>query len=138
MCQQFVFLTKVCHFCCFFVFVSPPTSHWRELPQVSFLSRQNTPFVATKVFLSRQNVYVCCGKYLSRQKMCCREKGFVATSILLSRRKYACYDKTFMFDEVNICRDKKCVCRKKGFVATSMLLSRQKLYLGQFLPIIPQ
>ena len=28
---------------------------WRELPQVSFLSRQNTSFVATKVCLSRQN-----------------------------------------------------------------------------------
>ena len=29
--------------------------HWRELPQVSFLSRQNTSFVATSILLSRQN-----------------------------------------------------------------------------------
>ena len=39
--------------------------HWRELPQVSFLSRQNTSFVdkvATKL-LSRQN-YVCRYKHV--------------------------------------------------------------------------
>ena len=37
--------------------------HWRELPQVSVLSRQKTCFVATKVSLSRQN-YVCHGKIM--------------------------------------------------------------------------
>ena len=46
------------------------TYHWRELPQVSFLSRQNTSFVMTKVCLLRQNLW--------------RDKTFVATNIFLS------------------------------------------------------
>ena len=42
--------------------------HWRELPQVSFLSRQNTSIVTTKVCLPRQQF--------------CRDKiMFVATNI---------------------------------------------------------
>ena len=48
--------------------------YWRELPQVLFLSRQNTFFVATKVCLPRQNC-------LSRQKTC-----FVAAHASLSRQ----------------------------------------------------
>ena len=43
--------------------------HWRELPQVLFLSRQSYFFAAIKACLSRQ-------KYV------CRDKSFVATSIL--------------------------------------------------------
>ena len=90
--------------------------HWRELPQVSFLSRQkycrdkHTSFVATKVCLLRQND-VCRGKYLSRQTHVCiiggsRNKYHTCSSRqtrvcrdktrLLSRQKYACRDECFV------------------------------------------
>ena len=91
--------------------------HWRELPKVSFLSRQrqNTSFVATKVclpHLSRQNrllrqniTRVCRDNYilcLSRHlhfvatNMIFCDKSFVVASILLSRQKYACRDKSML------------------------------------------
>ena len=60
--------------------------HWRELPPVSFLSRQkclsrqNPSFVATKVCLSRQKWY------LSQQNI------FVNKSLLLSRQTRVCRD----------------------------------------------
>ena len=109
--------------------------HWRQLPQVSFLSRQNTSFVATKVCLPRQNFcrhkiifvatkYFCHDKTfvatstcirLSRQQTC-----FVATNTCLSRQKNAriCRDK-IMFVAANICHKKTRVCRDMHtFVAT--------------------
>ena len=74
------------------------TYHWRELPQVSCLSRQTRVcrdkhvFVATKVCLSRQTF--------------CRDKHiFVAASLLLSRQTCVCRDKTRL-----LTRQKFCVC----------------------------
>ena len=63
--------------------------HWRELPQVSFLSRQIRRLCRDKsmLVLSRQN-YVCGDKYLSRQNTC-----FVATNTHLSRQTRVCRDK---------------------------------------------
>ena len=55
--------------------------------------------------LSRQN-YVCCDKYLSRQKFCCEKHVFVATNIIFSRQAYFCRIKHL-------------------FVATILCLSRQ-------------
>ena len=72
---------------------------WRELPQVSFLSRQTCVCRSKTRLLSRQK-YVCRKNIiffspqkffapsilLSRQKMCfvfCRDKIFVATKIIL-------------------------------------------------------
>ena len=62
----------------------PVSYHWRELPQVSFLSRQtfcrdkhvrqNMSFISTKICLSRQTYF-------------CGDKSFVATNIILSRQK---------------------------------------------------
>ena len=69
-----------------------PSYHWRKLPQVSFLSRQNTSFVATKVCL-----------LLSRHNSVCRNK------IYLSRQAYFCHDKIR-------------VCLYKRFVATKIIL----------------
>ena len=115
--------------------------HWRELPQVSFLSRQSF------LLLSRQRV--CRNKtgLLSRQKYGCCDKTFVETKLknsqnifYLSRqnksfvaiklRKYHfCRDKSFfatnVFVATNVCWD------KRNFVATNTCLSRQKLYLWQ-------
>ena len=48
--------------------------HWRELPHVSFLSRQNTSFAATKVCLPRQNFY--------------RDKIMFAGTKVLTRQKW--------------------------------------------------
>ena len=88
--------------------------HWRDLPQVSFLSRQNgllclvaiSVLVATKV-LSRQTRFLLFlrQKFYPNKNICsrqfCHDKSFVAASLLLSRQK---------------------TC----FVATNTCLSRQK------------
>ena len=65
--------------------------HWRELLQVSFLSRQkhvchNNTFVATNIFFSRQKF--CYDKHnFVATNVFCHEKGFVEASILLSQQK---------------------------------------------------
>ena len=79
--------------------------HCRELPQVSFLSRLNSSFVATKVCFSRQ-------------KFCRNKHTFPQT-------KQLCLSRQNIF-ATNICRDKTCFCRDKYFATTSVLLSRQK------------
>ena len=64
--------------------------HWRELPPVSFLSRQkclsrqNPSFVATKVCLSRQNG-ICRNKIflLTKAYFCLDKHVFVATKMIL-------------------------------------------------------
>ena len=78
------------------------TYYWRELTQVSFLSRQNTSFVATNVCLSRQN-YVCL------------DKCIVAIKVCLPRQTYVCHDK-IIFVSIHI------LSRKHLFVATKMIL----------------
>ena len=82
----------------------PPTTavfyHWRELPQLSFLSRQK--FCRDKHVLSRQ-------KYFVATKIFRRDKGFVATSILLPRQTRDCRDKSKLVFEATknyFCRDK--------------------------------
>ena len=83
--------------------------HWRELPQVLFLSRQ------TRV---------------------CREKRFVSTSILLSRQK-TCFVAKNTCDKIIACRDKTrvyrdTVClsrhnfRRDEILVLTKVLSRQK------------
>ena len=62
------------------------THHWRELPQVSFLSRQNTSSVSTKGCLSRQNVFVFSTNiFLSRPIM-----RSVCRNMCLSRKNDTC------------------------------------------------
>ena len=89
--------------------------HRRDLPLVSFLSRQNTSFVVTKVCLSWQI--------------------FVATKVL-SRQAYFCRDKHVFVTTKNVfCCDKKHVLswQKACFVVTNTYLSQQKWYLWQLL-----
>ena len=76
---------------------------WRELPQVSFLSRQRR---------------VCRDKtrLLSQLKYACRDKTFVATNTCLSPH----IRDNFFF--IYFCRDKRRVCRDKTFVATKIIL----------------
>ena len=100
---------------------TPPPCSWRELPQVSFLSRQT--------HVSR----VCPDKtrILSRQIFVAMNimNTFLATSILLSRQTRLLSRQT--------CRDKHTfVATKDKFVATKHL-SRQKLYLWK-LPLTKQ
>ena len=91
---------------------------WRELPQVSFLSRQkyacrDKTFRATNTCLSRR-IFVST-KVLSRQNTFCRDKlNFVSTK--LSSRKH-----TFDATKDVFCRDKH-VC-DKTFVAAKMILA---------------
>ena len=86
--------------------------HWRELPQVSFLSRQNAYFCHDKTHL------------LSRQKYACRDKNnkhvFFVTNICRSKR--FCPGKKYFLAAKIFCRD------KHYFVATNIILSRQTLF----------
>ena len=107
--------------------------HWRVLPQVSFLLRQNTSFVTTKVYLLRQT----CNTSSSWQKYACHDKTFVVTNTCLLWRifdltKIFCRDKhAFVAAKVfsrqaYLCHDKRCVT----------CLSWQKWYLWQLLPMV--
>ena len=116
--------------------------HWRELPQVSFLSCQNGSFVATKVCLPCQNFcrdkimfvatkYFCHNKSstcLSQQKFChdkhtfcCDKKRVlsqqthVVTKVSFSQQNYVCRGKYLS--------EQKYVCHDKCFVVASILLS---------------
>ena len=68
-----------------------PEYHWRELPQVSFLSRQTR---------------ICRAKYLSRQKFCREKHTFVAINTCLSRQTRVCRD--------NNTREARRLSRSKG------------------------
>ena len=128
------------------------TSHWRELPQVSFLSWEKfcrnkhvfvTPglvpsFVATKVCWSWQN--------LSRQTYFCHDKiMFIATKVV-SRQAYFCHDKhVFVATKHVFCYNKsvlvttnmKFLSRQAYFYHDKRrVLSRQKLYLWHLPPMI--
>ena len=82
---------------------SHATYHWRELPKVSFLSRQTcvcrnrTVFCRVKSMLVATNTYACRDKH-----------NFVATKVF-SRQAYFCRDERRVF--VGLC-----------FVATKMIL----------------
>ena len=102
--------------------------HWRELPQVLLLSRQNDKYVfvtSKHVFCRDKSMlaatkYFCRDKYLSqlkKKKNVFRDKlTFVGTKLCLSQQ--------------NICRDKHVfistnilfVCRDERFVAASIHL----------------
>ena len=96
------------------------------------LTRQNTSFVATNIFLSQHNF--CRDKYLSwqtilsRQMFCCDKLTFVATNT------YACHDKTFVatntsFVATKLCLSQQKFCRgKHTFVATKDVVCRDKNY----------
>ena len=93
------------------------TCHWRELPKVSFLSRE-TRVCRDKTRLSRQNTsfgreksMLLATKCLSRQtrvylsfwndKQFCRDKRFVATNIRVCRDK-----RRDLSRQTRVCRDK--------------------------------
>ena len=82
----------------------------------TFLSRQNSSFVATKACLSRQ-------KRLARQAQFCCDKTLVMTNVILSRQL------TFVATKHVFCRDKHVfvatnTCfRDKTFVATKITLA---------------
>ena len=83
--------------------------HWRELPQVSFLSRQ----------------MFCRDKQLFVSQMCCRDKHvFVATKHVICRNKSMLVATKRLWHQTRVCRD------KHNFVATNIILSRQKLCRG--------
>ena len=81
--------------------ISPIIYHWRELPQVSFLSRQ------TRVCWDKTRL-------LSRQNYACRDKTFVATKLCLSQQNIVVA--TTVFVATKVCR------YKSKLVATKMIL----------------
>ena len=91
--------------------------HWRELPQVSFLSRQK--------FCRNKHAFVETNMCLSRQNNICRDKTFVTTKTLyrdkhgFARQKYSCGKHTFVAIKDVFCR------HKHVFVATETCLLRQ-------------
>ena len=82
-------------------------------------------FVATKLCLSRQNLYVA-------TNVCRNKHNFVATSILLSRQTRICRDKRRLLSRQKCaCCDKTFVATNyfngdKRFIATSIVYSRQR------------
>ena len=85
----------------------------------------NTSFVATKVCLPPQNIFV-------ETNICGDKHVFVATSILLSRQETC-----FVAEKKCLLRQKFCFVAAEVFVAKSIPLSRQKTcYLWQFPPMI--
>ena len=81
----------------------PVTYNWRELPQVSFLSWQNTSFVTTNIILSWQkfcrNKHTFVATNVSRQNM-----SFVATKLVTKdafccdrfcHNKHTCCDRNY-------------------------------------------
>ena len=83
--------------CCFHRHIRTPNSyHWRELPQVSFLSRQK--FCRDKIMFVATNI--CRDKNI----FCHNKHDFVATSVLLSRQAY--------FVATNTCFEKLSAARK--------------------------
>ena len=112
--------------------------HRRELPQVSFLSRQtfccdkqnkclprqNTSFVTTKRLL--RQIFVTTNIILSRRKFCHDKLTFVATNTCL----FVVTKHVFWRKRRKICRNKHEVlsrqayfcCDKHVFVATKMIL----------------
>ena len=97
--------------------------NWQELPQVQFLSWQN----------SCCNTHVCYDKthLLSWQNYACCNKTFVATKLCLLWQKHVCHDKNMfvmtkvLLRQTYFCHNKRCVllrktrvCCDKSFVTT--------------------
>ena len=104
--------------------------HWRELQQISFLSRQTHVYHDKTCLLSWQK-YACHDKTFVITKLfcCCSKHNFVATI-------FCCCDKHTFFT-TNMCRDKSMLLMTKplsrhtcdkSFVVTSILLSWQKTF----------
>ena len=93
---------------------------WRELPQVSFLSRQRRVCRDKYVFVTTNTMGGTTTKIrlLSRQKYACCDKSFVAIKLCLhsfvDTKDVFCRDKhLFSHREVYVCRDKTFVATKK-------------------------
>ena len=119
--------------------------HWRDLPQVSFLSWQKfclccdkSMLVVTKVLSWQNYVYrnkicqqnLCHDKYLLQQTILSHQAYFFHDkhkTCLLSGQKYACHDKTFVV--TNTCLSWQIFVRTK-LVTTNIILSWQKFFLA--------
>ena len=82
--------------------------HWRELPHVLFLLRQN--FCKDKIMFVATNL-------MSRQI-------FVATNIILSRQAFFCPNKHVFVATKNF------FCRDKSMLVATKPLSRQNIFYG--------
>ena len=98
---------------------------WR---QKTCVCRDKSMLVETKP-LSRQN-YVCCDKYLSRNKFCREKHVLVAANIILSRQAY------FSRDKKSVLSRQTLVCRTNPVFVATKLWARQKRYLWQLPPIL--
>ena len=113
--------------------------YWREVPQVSFLSRQTCVCRDKKGFcrhksicrdksIVRQN-YVCRDKiFLSRQTRVCHGKCFVATKSILLSRQTTCFVATntakVLSRQAYFCFDKRRVFPDKNIFVETKRLSR--------------
>ena len=86
--------------------------HWRELPQVPFLSRQTRVSFPTNTCLSRQNML--------QQKYACRDKTFVATKLFVATKRLA----RQIFVATNTCLSGQ----NTSFVATKVYFCRDKTF----------
>ena len=107
--------------------------HWRELPQVSFVSWQK--FCHDKCVCHGKTCLLLWQKYACHDKTLFRQNNFVATKVLLwLSQTNICHDKnllqwTHAWDKHNFVATKLllqqeyfCVCHDKTFVMTKMIL----------------
>ena len=78
-------LSGECHELSSFLLIWASLYHWRDLPQVSFLSRQ-------KVMLLQQK-YACRDKTFVAKTICLSRQIFFHDNIILSRQAYFCRGK---------------------------------------------
>ena len=116
--------------------------HWRELPQVSFLSQQKFCFdkhvfccnksmlATTKVFVETKTLSVVTKLCLSRQTRVCHEENFVVTSILLLQQKTCfvvtntCLSQQTRLSWQNFCRNKNDTCGSSCLTFNTDIYSR--------------
>ena len=104
-------------------------SHWRKLPQISFLSQQtrdcrdNHVFVTTKHFFCRDKSMLVATKRFVATKV-------ASTSILLSRQK-TCFVSTKLCLSRQIFVVTNVLSRQKYFVPTNIIFSRQNFCHGK-------
>ena len=95
--------------------------HWRELPQVSFVSRQTrvcrkkTRLLLRQKFCGDKHIFLptkllLLQTILSRQNLCCDKLTFVATNMCLSRQ-----NTSFVSTKVCLSRQKNCLDKKDTY-----------------------
>ena len=72
-----------------------------------FIATKHAVFVATKLYLSRQIIFVSTNPLTLSHTFVATKDVFYRDKIVLSRQAYFCRDKRRVLSSQNVCRDKK-------------------------------